>query len=221
MNTCGASALVTGAIGGPGRAFALGLPTRDARTLYAAARGPKAVTGPGLTPLPRRITDPAPVPTADERCPATTLVVDNTRIARDGSPLSAEYLDGACDQPETDLFGPLAMCRASAPVLGKSDSGALVNVLSVLSWHTLPQIGSPKATAWSMTRSVRESPRAQDPFTIAGHTAFIDTGTATHGGQTKISPADLAGLADREEALTIDVTRQARSTLSRGANHDH
>ncbi|OKJ25818.1 SDR family NAD(P)-dependent oxidoreductase [Streptomyces sp. CB01580] len=227
MNTGGAIALVAGANRGLGRAFARGLLAHGARTVYAAAHDTKAVTGAGLTPLVLDITDPASVAAAAERCPDTTLVVNNAGIQRDGSLLTADSLDGARDELETNLFGKLAMCRAFAPVLGKNDGGALINALSVLSWHTLPQIGSSKATAWSMTNAVREDRRAQDTLTIAVHAAFIDTDIAAHVDQTKISPADVvdqvldAVEAVREEAPAEDVTRQARAMLSRGANHDH
>ncbi|MFE7113018.1 SDR family oxidoreductase [Streptomyces sp. NPDC057575] len=218
MNTGGAIALVTGANRGLGRAFARGLLARGAHTVYAAARDPRTVTGPGLTPLALDITDPASVAAAAERCPDTTPMVNNTGILRGDSLLTADSLDG------------LAMCRAFAPVLGKNGGGALVNVLSVLSWHTLPQIGSygvSKAAAWSMTNAVREELRAQGTLTVAVHAACIDTDMAAHVDQTKISPADVVGQvldaveADREEVLADDVTRQARAMLSRGANHDH
>ncbi|MEU3218305.1 SDR family NAD(P)-dependent oxidoreductase [Streptomyces sp. NPDC006971] len=227
MNTGGANALVAGANRGLGRAFARGLLAHGARTVYATAHAPKAVTGPGLTPLALDITDPASAAAAAERGPDATLVVDNAVILRDGSPLTADSLDGARDELETNLFGTLAMCRAFAPVLGKNDGGALVNALSVLSWHTLPQIGSSKATAWSMTNAVREDLRAQDTLTIAVRAAFTDTDMAAHVDQAEINPADVvdqvldAVEADREEALADDVTRQARAMLSRGANHDH
>ncbi|MET8747545.1 SDR family oxidoreductase [Streptomyces sp. NPDC004728] len=229
MNTGGAIALVTGANRGLGRAFARGLLARGAHTVYAAARDARTVTGPGLTPLALDITDPASVAAAAERCPDTTLVVNNASILRGGSLLTPDSLDGARDELETKLFGTLAMCRTVAPVLGKNGGEALVNVLSVLSWHTLPQIGSyrvSKAAAWSMTDAVREDLRAQGTLTVAVHAAFIDTDMAAHVDQTKISPADVvdqvldAVEADREVVLADDVTRQARAMLSRGANHD-
>jgi hypothetical protein len=39
---------------------------------------------------------------------------------------------------ETNTLGPLAMSRAFAPVLGVNGGGAIVNVLSVLSWFSAP-----------------------------------------------------------------------------------
>ncbi|MFF2957397.1 SDR family NAD(P)-dependent oxidoreductase [Streptomyces sp. NPDC057963] len=122
---------------------------------------------------------------------------------------------------------------ASSSVLGRNGGGGLVNGLSALSWHALPQIGSygvSKAAAWSMTNAVREELRAQGTLTVAVHAAFIDTDMAGHVDQPKISPADVVGQvldaveADREEVLADAVTGRIKtmlSALSAGANHDH
>ena len=40
---------------------------------------------------------------------------------------------------ETNFFGSMRMARAFAPVLGANGGGALVNVLSVLSFISMPQ----------------------------------------------------------------------------------
>ncbi|MGW2183822.1 hypothetical protein ACWCXX_38725 [Streptomyces sp. NPDC001732] len=120
--------------------------------------------------------------------------------------------------------------RAVATVPGRNGGGAPADVLPVLSRHTLPQTGSYGAfetAARPMTNAVREELRAQGTRTVAVHAAFIDTDMAAHVDRAGISPADVVDQvldtveADREEALTNEVTRQARAMLSRGANHDH
>ncbi|MFB7190282.1 SDR family oxidoreductase [Streptomyces sp. NPDC056178] len=230
MNIGGAIALVTGANRGLGRAFARGLLARGAHTVYAAARDPKTVTDPGLTPVALDITDPASVAAAAERCSDTTLLINNAGILRGDSLLASDTLDGARAELETNLFGTLAMCRDFAPVLGRNGGGALVNMLSVLSWHTLPRIGSygvSKAAAWSMTNAVREELRPQGTLTVAVHAAFIDTDMAADTDQPKISPADVveqvldAVEAGREEVLADAVTRRIRNMLPGGENHGH
>ncbi|MEU6014893.1 SDR family oxidoreductase [Streptomyces sp. NPDC047515] len=230
MNINGSIALITGANRGLGRAFAQGLLARGAHTVYAAARDPKSVTDPGLTPIALDITDPASVAAAAERCSDTTLLVNNAGILRGDSLLGSDTLDGARAELETNLFGTLAMCRGFAPVLGRNGGGALVNMVSVLAWHTLPQIGSygvSKAAAWSMTNAVREELRPQGTLTVAVHAAFIDTDMAAGTDQPKISPADVveqvldAVEAGREEVLADAITRQIKTMLSGGTNHDH
>ncbi|WP_330302596.1 MULTISPECIES: SDR family oxidoreductase [unclassified Streptomyces] len=225
MNITGATALVTGANRGLGRAFALALLERGAHTVYAAARDPRTVTDPGLTPIELDITDPAAVAAAAERCADTGLLINNAGIVRGGSLLTAESLDGARAELETNLFGTLAMSRAFAPVLAKNGGGALVNMLSVLSWHTIPGIGAygvSKAAAWSMTNAIREELREQGTLTVGVHAAFIDTDMAATVDGPKISAADVARQvldaveAGREEVLADDITRQVKAALSGG-----
>lgn len=147
MNIDGAVALVTGANRGLGRAFARGLLARGAHTVYAAARDPQAVADPGLTPVALDITDPASVAAAAERCADTTLVVNNAGILRGGSLLTADSLDGARAELETNLFGTLAMCRAFAPFWAGTAAGP---------WSTC----SPRSPGTRCPRSARTaSPR--------------------------------------------------------------
>lgn len=219
----GCTALVTGANRGLGRAFALALLERGARTVYAGARDPDKVTDPGLVPVQLDITGPADVAAAAERCADTTLLINNAGVLRGGGVLASPSLDGARDELDTNLFGTLAMCRAFAPVLGRNGGGALVNMLSVLSWHTLPQVGSygvSKAAAWSMTNAVREELRDQGTLVVATHAAFIDTEMAARVTQPKISPAEVARQtldaieAGREEVLADQITRGVKAALS-------
>lgn len=231
MNILGCTALVTGANRGLGRAFALALLERGARTVYAGARIPDTVTDDGPVPVKLDITDPADVAAAVERCSDVTLLVNNAGILRGGGLLAAPSLDAAHDELETNLFGTLAMCRAFAPVLGRNGGGALVNILSVLSWHTLPQLGSygvSKAAAWSMTNAVREELRGQGTLVVATHAAFIDTDMAARITQPKVSPVDVARQtldaveAGREEVLADQTTRHVKAALSEarsGAAH--
>ncbi|PKV89255.1 SDR family oxidoreductase [Streptomyces sp. TLI_146] len=217
------TALVTGANRGLGRAFALALLERGAKTVYAAARDPRTVTDPGLTPVALDITDPAQVAAAAELCSDTSLLLNNAGVLSGSSLIGADSLEGARAELETNLFGTLAMCRAFAPVLARNGGGAVVNMLSVLSWHTLPQIGSygvSKAAALSMTNAIREELRPQGTLTVAVHAAFIDTDMAAGVDQPKTSPVDVAHQvldaveAGREEVLADEITRQVKAALS-------
>src|SRR5437870_1763284 len=66
---------------------------------------------------------------------------------------------------------------------GLLGGGALVNMLSVLSWLNLPPAGSysaSKAAAWALTNGVRNELRAQATLVVGVHAAFIDTEMARH-----------------------------------------
>lgn len=216
-------ALVTGANRGLGRAWAAALLQQGARKVYAAARDPATVDLPGAIPVRLDITDAAQVAAAASECGDVTLLVNNAGIARGGELLAAIGNDVLREELETNLFGTLAMCRAFAPGLATKGGGGIVNVLSVLSWVTLPGAGpycAAKAAAWSMTNAVRQALRAQGTQVLALHVAFMDTDMTAHVAEPKAAPADvvrqaLAALeAGKEEVLADETTRQVKQGLS-------
>ena len=76
------------------------------------------------------------------------------------------------------MLGPLAMSRAFAPVLAANGGGAMVNVLSVLSWLRAPPSAlycAAKAASWSLTNSLRLELLAQHTQVVAVHVGFMDT----------------------------------------------
>jgi short-subunit dehydrogenase len=53
-------------------------------------------------------------------------------------------------------FAPLALSHAFAPTLGRNGGGAIINILSALSWISLPSTGTysaSKAAAWALTNT--------------------------------------------------------------------
>ncbi|MBB3225171.1 SDR family oxidoreductase [Pseudoduganella umbonata] len=216
-------ALVTGANRGMGRAWAAALLQAGACKVYAAARDPATVDLPGAIPIRLDITDAAQVAAAARECADVTLLVNNAGIARGGELLAADGDDVLRHELETNLFGTLAMCRAFAPVLGANGGGALINVLSVLSWISLPGAGPycvAKAASWSMTNGIRHALRAQGTQVLGVHVGFMETNMTAHVPGPKAAPADvvrqaLAALeAGAAEILADDLTRQVKRGLS-------
>jgi NAD(P)-dependent dehydrogenase (short-subunit alcohol dehydrogenase family) len=214
-------ALVTGANRGLGAVFARALLERGAAKVYAAARDPETITDPALTPIALDVTDPAAVAAAAEQCGDVTLLINNAGISRG----PAADLDGARAEMEVNYFGTLAMSRAFAPVLGRNGGGALVNILSVLSWITFPRVttyAASKAAAWSLTNALRLELLEQGTQVVGVHAGYIDTDMVAGLTEPKISPetavaAALDGLeSGAYEVLADDVSKQARSGLSAG-----
>jgi NAD(P)-dependent dehydrogenase (short-subunit alcohol dehydrogenase family) len=125
---------------------------------------------------------------------------------------------------QTNYFGTLAMCRAFAPVLAANGGGALVNMLSIVSWFANPVNGSysaSKAAAWAMTNGIRIELARQGTLVVAVHAGFIDTDMAAGIDAPKISPAAVARQvldaveAGQIEVLADDRTRQVKASLSR------
>ncbi|MFI7641249.1 SDR family oxidoreductase [Nonomuraea sp. NPDC049400] len=219
MKISGSVALVTGANRGLGAAFAQALLDRGARTVYAAARNPATISGAGLVAIELDITDPDAVAAAAARCADVDLLINNAGIARMG----AGDLDSARAEMETNYFGTLSMSRAFAPVLARNGGGALVNVLSVLSLITFPEVSTyaaSKAAAWSLTNALRVELKKQGTHVLGVHAGYIDTDMAAHATGPKISPAEVVAQtldaleSEAYEVLADTISKQARAALS-------
>lgn len=210
----GSVALVTGANRGLGREIVRALLAGGASKVYAATRHPSAVAdladagGGRVVPVALDITDDAQVAQAAARCTDVTLLVNNAGVNRNAAFLAAPGLDAAREEIATNYFGPLAMCRAFAPVLksnaaaggrgasdGVSGGGAIVNVLSILAKATLPVMGSlcaSKAAALRMTEGVRAELAAQGTLVVAVMTGALDTDMSRDFQGPKSQPAEVA-----------------------------
>ncbi|HKR38612.1 MAG TPA: SDR family oxidoreductase [Paraburkholderia sp.] len=223
MKISGSIALVTGANRGLGAAFARGLLAAGATKVYAAARDPSSVTLDGVVPVQLDVTQPEHVATLARELTDVTLLVNNAGISERALLLDPSSVESLYRQFETNTIGPLRLMQAFAPVLANNGGGAIINILSVLSWVTLPTTGSysaSKAGMWALGNALRQELKAQHTELLAVHSALIDT-DMTHGvpGE-KLAPADvvqqaLAALeAGQPEMLADPTTRAVRAGLS-------
>jgi NAD(P)-dependent dehydrogenase (short-subunit alcohol dehydrogenase family) len=222
MQINGATALVTGANRGFGRRFAQALLDRGAAKVYAAARAPRSVDVPGVVPVRLDITDPAQVAAAAELAADVDLLINNA-----GSSTGAALLTGDLDairlEMETHYFGTLSMTRAFAPVLAQNGGGAVLNVLSVLSWTTAPAAGAysaAKAAELSLTNALRLSLADQKTLVTALHVGYMDTDMAARVTGPKSDPLVVANQAldavsaGEPEVVADDISRTVRAALS-------
>jgi NAD(P)-dependent dehydrogenase (short-subunit alcohol dehydrogenase family) len=223
MQVEGAVALVTGANRGLGRAFARALLDAGAAKVYAGARDPGTVVDPGVVPLRLDVTDPAQVAAAAAEADDVTIVINNAGIALD-APLLGDDVQAHRDELEVNYFGTLAVARAFAPVLAANGGGALVNMLSALSFVASPRhanYSATKAAAWSLTNNLRTQLRGQGTLVVGVHAGYIDTDMVAAIDDPKIAPEAVAtqtveALAGgREEVLADDVARGAKAALPR------
>ena len=224
MKIAGSVALVTGAGRGLGQVFARELASRGAAKVYGAARDPAAVAEAGLTPVALDITDPDRVARVAQECSDVSLLVNNAGVMRASTFIGAPNLDAARLEMETNYFGTLSMCRAFAPVLAANGGGAVVNMLSVVSFFTNPinaSYGASKAAAWSLTNGVRIELHHQGTLVVGVHAGFIDTDMATGIDAPKISPESVAQQtfdaveAGQVEVLADERTRSVKASLPR------
>lgn len=224
MQIAGGAALVTGANRGLGAAFARALADRGAK-VYAGARDPAAVSQAGVSALRLDVTSPTDIASAAQRCSDVNLVVNNAGVVCNTTFLGASSLEPAHREMEVNYFGPLAVTRAFAPVLAHNGGGAVINVLSIVSFFNFPAGASQaasKAAAWSMTNGLRMELRDQGTLVVALHSGFIDTGpTGMAAGFTgpKLAAADVVAQAldavedGREEVLVDERTRFMKASL--------
>jgi NAD(P)-dependent dehydrogenase (short-subunit alcohol dehydrogenase family) len=175
-------AFVTGANRGLGRAFVQALLAAGARKVYAAARDPSGISGSPSRLIPVRldVTNPAEVAAAAKLGADADIVINNAGILRSAPLVNDTDFDVRAEM-NTNFFGTLAVSRAFAPVLKANGGGALVNVLSVLSWVNLPGTAlysASKAAAWSLTNALRQELRGQGPQVAALHVGYMDTDMA-------------------------------------------
>ena len=157
MELSKSTALVTGANRGIGRHFALQLLERGATKVYATARNPELVDIPGVEVLQLDITDPASVAAAAVAASDVTLLINNA-----GGSTFQNLVTGDLEkirlEMDTHYFGTLTAVRAFAPVLAKNGGGAILNVLSALSWFSYEgadAYAAAKSAEWSLTNGIR------------------------------------------------------------------
>lgn len=215
--------LITGANRGLGLAFAKEALARGARKVYAGARDPATVTLPGVIPVKLDVTDPADVARVTAELQDVNLLVNNAGIANTGGFLAPNGVESARAHMETNFFGPLLLSHAFAGVLAANGGGAIVNVLSVVSWINSPVLGvysASKSAAWGLTNGLRHELRRQKTQVLGLHVGFIDT-DLTRGFDVPKTPPSVVvartfdGLeAGAEEVLADEFTQQVKQGLS-------
>ncbi|MEU8433500.1 SDR family oxidoreductase [Streptomyces sp. NPDC029216] len=221
-----AVAVVTGANRGLGRHLAAQLVERGAK-VYAAARRPETVDLPGVIPLRLDVTDAESIRVAAHTASDATLLVNNAGIST-GTPLIAGSPDVVRLEMEVNFFGPLAVTRAFAPVIESNGGGAVLNVLSVLSWLHPADLGAyaaAKAAAWALTGATREELAPRGITVSALHVGYMDTDMAVGvPADQKADPAEVAAqaLSDIErglpEILADETTRHVKRSLAASPN---
>jgi NAD(P)-dependent dehydrogenase (short-subunit alcohol dehydrogenase family) len=223
VRIAGARVLVTGANRGLGSVFARTLVARGAGVVYAGARDPAQVTIPRVEPVRLDITSAEDVAAAAVRCADIDILINNAGLMRFAPVLAAPGIDAAREEMETNYFGTLRMCRAFAPILAAGGGGALVNMLSIVSWFANPLNSSycaSKSAEWSLTNAARIELRHQGTLVTGVFAGVIDTdmGAAfTHLPKTSpqsVVDQALDGIeAGAEEVLCDDRTRSVKAAL--------
>jgi NAD(P)-dependent dehydrogenase (short-subunit alcohol dehydrogenase family) len=222
MKISGSTALVTGASRGLGREFARQLLERGAARVYASARNPAQVNVPGTDVLTLDITDPSSVAAAAAIAGDVTLLVNNAGVSAVQNLVTGD-LGQIRLELDTNLYGTLALIRAFAPALAANGGGAILNVLSRMSWLSYDGVNSyavAKAAEWSLTNGVRLELARQGTLVSGLLMSSTDTDMMAGWDIPKNDPADvirqaLDGIeAGQLEIIADEETAQAKAALS-------
>lgn len=229
FNVKNATALVTGANRGIGRAYVEALAAAGAAKVYAAARNPESVSDlvaanpEKIEPLQLDITDPRQVEAAARRATDVTLLINNAGVATSGPVLAAPDLQSLQFDINVNVFGAAAMARAFAPTLVEN-KGVLVNVNSVASLVNFPIFGgysASKAALHSITQNLRAELEPKGVFVAGVYPGPIDTDMAKPLDLPKepasaVAEATLKGLAEGQEDIFPDAAaRELAASLAR------
>lgn len=195
-----ATVLVTGANRGIGHQLVRALLDAGARKVYAAARDPGSLAATlafdtaRVAALKLDVTDRARVAALPQEARDVNLLVNNAGVLDFGGMLDVSE-EALARNLETNFYGKLFMARAFAPVIERNGGGAIVNILTLLSFVSAPGLSAynaSKAAAWSMTQSLRASLTGKG---IAVHGVFpggVDTDMLAGVDVPKTSPVEVA-----------------------------
>ena len=182
MHIQSATAFITGANRGIGRALVTRLLADGARHIYATARtadeaGKLSAIDPRVTGLVLDVTDQQQVAAAAARARDVTLLVNNAGVLDFGNFLDAQR--GQIDRNfATNFYGTLDMTRAFVPVLEANGGGTIVNLLTLVALASMPGLSvynASKAAAWSMTQSWRATLGPRNIKVIGVFPGAVDT----------------------------------------------
>jgi NAD(P)-dependent dehydrogenase (short-subunit alcohol dehydrogenase family) len=196
MHISGSVALVTGSNRGIGRHFAEQLLQRGAK-VYGTARDPESIDVPGVERLRLDITDPSSVAAAAAVAGDVSLLINNAGISTSTN-LVTGALDKITAEIDTHFYGTLHTVRAFAPILAANGGGAIVNVLSALSWVSYDganAYSAAKAAEWSLTNGIRLELAAQGTVVTGVHLGAADTDMMAGWDIDKVHPAEVVRAA--------------------------
>jgi len=191
MKIEGSVVIVTGANRGLGAEYVRQLLDRGAAKVYAAARNIESVSNSGAVPVKLDVTSQSDIDALVQTCGDVTMLINNAGAIVGSRILAENALENAKAEMETNVWGPFNLSRAFAPILANNGGGAIVNVLSAVSWMSIKDAATyamSKSAAWSLTNGLRLELARQGTLVVAVHPAFIDTDMAAGVDMPKTTP---------------------------------
>ncbi len=198
--------VVTGGRRGLGAALVDELLARGARKVYSTGRSSFADERAAVVPVELEVRSEASVSAFAEVASDVEIVFNNAGILLPGSLLTGGFDDIEATF-DINVFGPLRVARAFAPILAANGGGAVVNMHSVLSWVAgSAAYGASKAAIWSVTNSLRGELAGQGTQVVGVHAGLIETDMVADIPGPKTTAVDIAkSIVDGLEAGAVEV----------------
>jgi short-subunit dehydrogenase len=204
MNVQEAVAFVTGANRGIGKAYVEALIQSGARRVYAAARDMDTLTDvvaiapDRVVPIALDITIPEQVSAVAETVQDVTILINNAGVIGSGGLFTANSVETAQWEMNTNYFGTLLVVRAIAPILKRNGGGAIINMLSVVSVANAPVFSSysaSKAALQSLTQGIRAELAQQGTQVVGVFSGPVNTAMTEEVPGDKAEPIEVAKAA--------------------------
>ncbi|BBM86709.1 SDR family oxidoreductase [Candidatus Uabimicrobium amorphum] len=208
--------LVTGANRGIGKAIVESFIAYGVKKVYAAVRKLESANeliekyGDKVVAVEIDLGKPQTIISAAEQVQDVEVVVNNAGVLALSNPLSENALESLKFEIDINLFGLVRIAQAFAPVLQKNGGGAFVQLNSVVSLKSYPDIATysaSKAASYSITQSLRSALKEQNTAVLSVHPGPIAT-----------DMAEDAGISDIAEPVTV-VSEGIINSLKSGDFH--
>jgi NAD(P)-dependent dehydrogenase (short-subunit alcohol dehydrogenase family) len=212
--------LVTGGQRGLGAALVDEVLSRGAKKVYATARKPYSDSRETVVTQALEVQSSQAISEMAQIATDVDIVINNagTLVAE---PLLTGDFDGVAQTFDVNVYGPLRIAKAFAPILAANGGGAIVNMHSALSWLSGGgAYGASKAAMWSLSNSLRDELASQKTQVLGVHAAFLDTDMTAGLPVPKTSPEVAAARiidaleAGAAEVLIDDASVAAKAALS-------
>lgn len=205
-----AVALVTGANRGLGLAFVNELLARRTRVVYAGVRTVGSGEPYGSEVVKLDVTDQSSIDAAAEHSSDVTLLINNAGVAEvSRGALDPLYIGSVSRMIQTNFYGVVRASQAFAPVISRNGGGAIINVLSSVTWYTQDfnaAYSATKSAAWSFSNALRIALRDQSIQVLSLHVGFMDTDMARGIHVPKSDPRSIA-------AITLDALESGQEEI--------